>query len=105
MFKDLIADAKTFGNFVARNVFWIALIAVGLFVIGTTTKALNVVFMIILVEGLALGLSELAQYVYTKVNFKEGNQSPLGFIFLGVHILAGLVTFGIYFIQFAATAQ
>jgi len=69
------------------------------------------------IEFLALILSSLCIYVYSNLEViqKEiegddlelskieqlGKSLIIGMIFLGVHILVGIVTFGIYFVQYS----
>ena len=111
MFKELsnelATDAKTFWNFVVRNLFWIIVTVGALYLIGETTSMLQVTLTSVLLECLAIGLSNFAQYVYSRLKFNS-EESPhtsiLGYIFLGVHILIGLIGFGAYFIQFAGKA-
>ncbi len=62
---------------------------------------LNTLLLILLIEFTAIGLSGLAAYVYTRVDFtREYTRHELGLIFLGVHICAGLTMTGVYFTQF-----
>lgn len=92
-------------DFIRRNLVWIALIIVGLIFIQPTFELLHKLALIAVLEGLALGLSGIALFVYTKVNFarklidKDENQSDAEIlaysiitasIFVGVHILVGL---------------
>jgi len=98
-FEDFKTDGKTFVNFIIRNIFWFALIGAGLFVLGMTTSLLNVTFTVVYYEGLALGLSGTAAFVFTKNKFADNNSPTLGHIFLGCHVLVGLVVAGAYFIQ------
>ncbi len=107
MFKELSDDAKTFWGFVTRNLFWIILVILAMYLIGATTSTLQVILATVLLECVAIGLSNFAQYVYTRLQFTKAESQHshvLGYIFLGVHILVGLIGFGAYFIQFAAKA-
>ena len=61
-----------------------------------------------MIETLALILSNIAKYIYTREDFvsgstiynepldRLGNKIILAAIFLGVHILVGLAAYGIY---------
>jgi threonine/homoserine efflux transporter RhtA len=92
-------------DFIRRNLVWIALVIVGLIFIQPTFELLHKLALIAVLEGLALGLSGIALFVYTKVKVarklidKDENQSDAEIlaysiitasIFVGVHILVGL---------------
>lgn len=93
-------------NFAGRNAVWLVLCAVSLFIFHPGFAEVRTVMFVVLVESLALALSGLAVYAYTKVDFtqetyKTKGNSNLGFIFLGVHLCLGLVVLGVYMAQFA----
>jgi hypothetical protein len=102
--KEFIVDAKTAWDFIFRNLFWIIVGVLAFIVLGSLTEMKTVILTIVLIESLALGLSNLAAYVYTKLNFVKEYGLVLGYVFLGVHILVGLVTLLVYFTNFAAKA-
>ena len=87
---------------IKRNIVIISLLIVGLLlpslanVMGTAYKT---IFMIIAFEAVALFLSNIAQYVYTEIEFKKTNPNSLGYLFLGVHILVGLSVYSIYMLE------
>lgn len=62
---------------------------------------INTILLVVLIEALAMGLSGLAAFAYTRIDFiKEGSHQALGYIFLGVHIATGLTVLGVYIAQF-----
>jgi len=92
-------------DYIRRNLVWIALIIVGLIFIQPTSELLHKLALIAVMEGLALGLSGIALFVYTKANFArklidndefQSGAEKLAYslitasIFIGVHILVGL---------------
>ena len=92
-------------DYIRRNLVWIALIIVGLIFIQPTFELLHKLALIAVLEGLALGLSGIALFVYTKVNYArklidndefQSGAEKLAYaiitasIFMGVHILVGL---------------
>lgn len=96
-------------DFFARNFTWLAIVGVGLFFLNPTYVLINKLFVILVLEGMAMGLSGVALYVFTKVKFTKwvamGNDDLLteeehyalmkyaGYVFLGVHVLVGLSFF------------
>jgi len=92
-------------DYIRRNLVWIALIIVGLIFIQPTFELLHKLALIAVLEGLALGLSGIALFVFTKVNYArklidndefQSEAEKLAYaiitacIFMGVHILVGL---------------
>jgi hypothetical protein len=100
-FTDISEDAKTAWHFAFRNIFWIALGILAYWGLGSLTEMRTVILTIVLIESLALGFSGIGAYVFSKMNFTKDTPIILGFIFLGVHILVGLVTLLVYFTNFA----
>ena len=104
-------------DYILRHSTYIVLIIVGLYLLGFNEPLMKVLITITLIEGVALGLSALSVYAYTnhhanEVMFKGkdsewsvlervGSLIFAGLVFLGVHILAGLIVFSTYMIQFA----
>jgi MFS family permease len=87
-------------NFIKRNGLWIAVASVAAILIGPIAATYRTLLIAVLIECLALGLSGLAAFAYTKLDFiKENAESTLGRIFLGVHICAGLSVLSVYFTQ------
>jgi len=101
-------------DFVYRNAVWILLIIVGAFIVEPDSNIIKTLALITLLEGLALGFSNVALYVYTSYNvtkyLHEGDDGEMnsverhaalhfaGMVIIAVHLL---VAFGWYFIQFA----
>jgi hypothetical protein len=94
---------KIVGNWLLRHLVWIALILVAGYFIQPTRELIGKFLIITILEGMALGMSGLALFAYTKVNFIKkmyssgdgtantseqlGASIITGLIFLGVHIL------------------
>jgi len=96
-------------------------IAIILVIVGAIVKDYSIIsqtlFNVIISELVALMLSTLAVYGYTKIDFLQeatigednkisaieqlGKSIVLASIFLAVHILVALVVFSIYFIQYS----
>jgi hypothetical protein len=89
-------------NFVSRHSLWVLLGSLAFLVLRPGLPELNTILLVVFVESLAIALSGLALYIYTKVDFtKDGANANLGYIFLGVHLLVGLVVLGAYIVQFS----
>lgn len=100
---------KLIWDFILRNLTWIAIIVVGLVLLQPTFELLNKLMVILVLEGMAMGLSGIALYVFTRVKFTQyvamGNDELMteeeryallkyaGYVFLGVHVLVGLSFF------------
>lgn len=101
--KDKIKEVL---NWIYRNIIWIILIGVGLFYIQPTFSLLHKLALIVLMEGIAIGLSGVALFCYTKINWTKkilyggdnelskmeqlGASIVVGAVFVGVHLLVGL---------------
>jgi hypothetical protein len=93
---------KEIYNYIVRHSIWVILILVAFWLLKPQMPEINTLLLITIVEAIAIALSGLASYAYTKVDFtRTGVNSNLGFIFLGVHICVGLVVLGVYIAQFA----
>lgn len=89
-------------EFLKRNILWVIGCFLGLLLLEPTIAELKTIFLVIICESLALAMSGIAQYVYTKIDFIKANAlNSLGLIFIGVHILTGLTILGVYLAQFA----
>lgn len=89
-------------DFFKRNIILISIVFAGLIYLGFQDSLLDTLFLIIVVELLAVSLSGLSVYLFTKLDFVEtDNFLVLGLIFLGVHICVGLVVLGVYIVQFS----
>jgi len=89
-------------NFIARNSIWIVLAALTLFLFSPGSPEIGTILFVITIEALAIGLSGIAVYAYTRIDFiKDNLNNNLGIIFLGVHICVGLAILGVYIAQFS----
>ena len=104
-------------DFISRNTVWIILGAIAYFFLKPGSAEIQTFLLIAFLESTALALSGIALYVYTRIPFTkfllEGDDGKinssekgavlnvLGYIFLGVHILVGLIVLGVYIAQFA----
>ncbi|MFP4527296.1 MAG: hypothetical protein ACLFQX_01995 [Candidatus Kapaibacterium sp.] len=87
-------------DFISRNFLWIALGIGAILLLRPGMAELNTMLIVAATESLALALSGLAAYVYTRIDFRQNLfNSNLGYIFLGVHICVGLVVLGVYIAQ------
>ena len=85
-------------NKVQRNALWMVLAALILWFLTPQFDEIKMLVMIVFIELIAIALSGLATYVYTKVDFIENRSYvTLGAIFLGVHFLVGLGVVGLYY--------
>jgi len=64
--KEFFTDAKTAWGFIFRNLFWIVIGILCFWGLGSLTEMRTVILTIVLIESLALGLSGISSYVYTK---------------------------------------
>lgn len=88
-------------EFIKRHLSWLLLIALSLFLFQPAISEYKLILLIITIEALAIALSGVASFCYTKLDFtKDYNSFNLGFIFLGVHICVGLAVLGVYLAQF-----
>lgn len=90
-------DLQTLWKFVASNILWCAIILGGLIYLGFSAGNIQFFVSIIALEALAVGLSQIGQFIYTRRNFNNDNTNNLGLIWLGVHVLVGICCMGIYF--------
>lgn len=71
-------------------------------VMSPGVEELHTLLIMIMVEVVAVGLSALAVYCFTQIDFTYGTASQnLGHIFLGVHICVGFTVLGVYLVQFS----
>jgi hypothetical protein len=65
-------------------------------------EEVHTVLIIILIEVVAIGISALATYSFTRIDFTSDYvTNNLGYIFLGVHICVGFTVLGVYLVQFS----
>jgi len=105
-----MADDATFlqkaWNFIYRHALWAILLLFAIYSMAFQQELVKTLYVILSFEALALGLSGLAQFVFTKIDFTaddSDNTKNLGYIFLAVHILVGLVAMGTYIAQFGSS--
>lgn len=88
-------------NFIYRYWAYAVVVAVVIALLKIDNKIIDTVLTLAALELLALAFSSFASFVFTEMKFVKDSPSVLGIIFLGVHLLIGLGTFGIYYVQFA----
>jgi hypothetical protein len=88
-------------DFISRNAVWLITGLFGALLLNPALAEIKTLLMITVIESLAIALSGLALYVYTRIDFTRSaiNTNP-GFVFLGVHACVGLVVLGVYMAQF-----
>ncbi|OGU40527.1 MAG: hypothetical protein A2X61_13625 [Ignavibacteria bacterium GWB2_35_12] len=95
-------DLEKVFDTIKRNVVWILLIIFAVMLINLETTEIRTFILIVITECIAMALSGVAQFVYTRIDFtKESANNNLGYIFLGVHICVGLIILGVYIVQFS----
>ena len=83
-----------------RNLVWIVLGMFSVLLLKPAIAEINTLLLIVLIECVALSLSGVALFVYSKIDFTQNIKSNnIGLIFLGVHICIGLVVIGVYIAQ------
>jgi len=103
-------------DFILRNGLLILVGILSLYMITPLITEYRTLGLIITFEVLAVILSSLAIYAFTNINWLKdirkgedgqesildllGNKIVIAFIFSSVHILVGLVVFGVYIAQF-----
>jgi hypothetical protein len=88
-------------DFAKRNSVLIIICAMALLLMKPGIAEVRTLLLIASIETLAIALSGVSAYVYTRIEFtRQIVNSNLGFIFLGVHICVGLVVLGVYLAQF-----
>jgi hypothetical protein len=92
---------KNIIDFAKRHILWFAVGAVSLLIFRPGLAEVRTMLLIAAIESLAIALSGLALFAYTKVDFTRdvANTNP-GFIFLGVHLSVGLIVLGVYLAQY-----
>jgi hypothetical protein len=103
-------------NHIIRNIIWIVLGILALIWIEPSYLEIRTILYVIFYEALALGLSGIGLYVYTKIRFtavmlkgndmyiskdeRIGTYRVIGDIVKSVHLLVGLIVLGVYIAQF-----
>ncbi|PKL84934.1 MAG: hypothetical protein CVV22_10295 [Ignavibacteriae bacterium HGW-Ignavibacteriae-1] len=85
---------------IKRHAFWLIMLIGAILLFNPQIEEFTTIMFIITVELIAIALSGVATYVYTRIDFPSHSPIVLGFIFLGVHICAGLTILGVYLVQF-----
>jgi hypothetical protein len=90
-------------DFIKRHAVWLSLGALALIFLSPGIAELKTILLITAIEALAIALSGIALYVYTKIDFtKDTLTTNPGLIFLGVHVCVGMIVLGVYLAQFAS---
>lgn len=103
--KSLKEYLKSVWNFIKRNATWFIIGLIAWLILKPGIAEIRTILQVVLYETIALALSGVAVFVFTKLDFvaieKSNDRFMLGYIFLGVHILVALSILGIYIVQFA----
>lgn len=95
-------------NFIKRYAVWFVILVLSVIVLyfsfGLFAEMVGLILYAIVAEMVALILSEFACYVYTRIDFIDKIQDKneknipqvIGNIFIGVHILIGLIVLAAY---------
>jgi hypothetical protein len=108
---------KNLIEYIKSNWYVILIINIFLLLVKDYSTITQTLYNVVLSEMMAIMLSTLAVYAYTKIDFltiatvgedgkisayeQLGKSIILASIFLGVHLLVALVVFSIYFIQYS----
>lgn len=88
-------------NFILRNAVWFGIAVLSLLILGPGIAEFKTLLLIAAIESVAIALSGVAIFAYTKVDFtRDEAGGNLGFVFLGVHICVGLIVLGVYLAQY-----
>lgn len=107
MLDDIILWFRTdFFNFLARNLAVILVVGISLLFLTPTPQEAKTMAMLLRAETMAIFLSGLFAFAFTKINFTrletfaQDYSRVLSSIVLGVHILVGLYYLAVYIAQF-----
>jgi len=87
-------------DIVRRHGIWILIFVVVLMLLSPQKEEIATLAIIIAIELIAIALSGLSAYIFTRIDFPTHLPNVLGFIFLGVHLCVGLTVLGVYYVQF-----
>ncbi len=88
-------------DFAKRHILWLGIGLVSLAIFRPGLAEIKTMLLIAIIESLAIALSGVALFAYTKIDFtRETASSNPGFIFLGVHLSVGLIVLGVYLAQY-----
>ena len=114
-------DLTAIKDFILRHLVWLIIVLAGLVFLSIYfgeffVQFIGTLLMCVIAEGVSLGLSGIALYVFTNIKFtrlltygsdnklsateRYGLMQVTGYIFLGVHFVVGIVVAGLYFVQF-----
>ena len=92
---------KSILNFLARHITWLIVGSAALLLFRAGLPEYKTMLLLVSVECLAIALSGIAAFVYTKIDFTvEMSGTNLGLLFLGVHFCIGMAVLGVYLAQF-----
>ncbi len=82
---------------------WITAVLIGFitFALKVNSQIINTLLLITALETMALILSGIGSYVYTKLDFTKESPIVLGYIFLAVHLLVSIACLGVYIVEFS----
>jgi hypothetical protein len=87
-------------DYIIRHSVWFILGLIAILLLGPGLAELKTLLLIVIIESLALALSGVSHFVYTKLDFTKDNlNNVLGYIFLAVHMLTGMTVLGVYLAQ------
>lgn len=90
-------------NFLKRNAAWVVLAVLSILMLKPAMAELNTILLIILFESLAIFLSGVAVFAFTKIDFIGAESlEALARIFAAVHLSVGLIVIGVYIAQIGA---
>lgn len=102
MFQKIIENKlKDIKNWIVRNLAWFGIGLIVLFYLSFNSEILNTIMISIIFVCLAIGLSGLTAFAYTKLDFISNDRPILGQIFIGVSIIITGILIGVYITQFA----
>jgi len=103
-------------DFIKRHSVWILLAVIGVFISFPNSEEIQTIAMLLRAEALALILSMMGLFAYTKINFTkklikgedgiitETEQTAftpvIGHVFFGVHFLVGVYYLAVYITKF-----
>lgn len=96
----MIINKSYYFDLVKRHAIWLILLISAFIVFKPQSEEIITVLFVVTVELIAIAMSGIASFIYTRIDFPSHSPIVLGFIFLGVHICAGLTILGVYLAQF-----
>jgi hypothetical protein len=100
MDKIEIKSKFNYWDFLRRHILWV-LIGIIAYSNGSfSQEELHIFYIILIIVSLFLGLSGIAAYCFTSINFLKEHQVILGFIVLAIAIIIHGVLTGTYLAQY-----